>query len=130
MEELTCQEREREVRRADRALRRATGAPPLPFFRFPYGDTPAQHVAEVNALGLADIEWTCDTNGYLGTANGMTTQQVIGRALRTLTPGKIIQMHVGTLPGTDTVLDAQALPQLIETIHARGYRIADLRSFL
>ncbi|MFG2719715.1 polysaccharide deacetylase family protein [Streptomyces sp. NPDC048416] len=130
MDELNRQARELEVRQADRALRKAIGTPPLPFFRFPYGDTTPQEIAEVNALGFADIEWADDTNGYLGIAGGMTTQKVIARALRAVVPGAIIQMHVGTPRGTGTVLDAQALPQLIKSIRARGYRITDLRSLL
>ncbi|GGY71833.1 polysaccharide deacetylase [Streptomyces xanthochromogenes] len=130
MEQLDCQARQLEVLRADRALRKAIGEPPLPFFRFPYGDTTPQEIAEVNALGFADIEWTDDTNGYLGTAGGMTTQKVVARALRAVAPGAIIQMHVGTPQGTGGVLDAEALPQLIESIRARGYRISDLRSLL
>ncbi|MFD5465158.1 polysaccharide deacetylase family protein [Kitasatospora sp. NPDC127059] len=36
---LTGQERREGVERADRAIRAAAGAEPLPFFRFPYGDT-------------------------------------------------------------------------------------------
>ncbi|MFF4951275.1 polysaccharide deacetylase family protein [Streptomyces chattanoogensis] len=114
-----------EVLRADHAIRAATGTVPLPFFRFPYGDTTPQQIAEVNALGFADIEWTTDTKGYLGPAGGMTVPKVIQRALDALRPGEIIQMHVG-FHGQDAVLDADALPQLIDTLHAHGYQIAAL----
>ncbi|MDF9814888.1 polysaccharide deacetylase family protein [Streptomyces sp. SPB162] len=128
--ELTCEGREREVRLADQALRTATGTAPLPFFRFPYGETTDQQVAEVNALGFADIEWTADTNGYLNTAGGMTVQKAVSRALDALTPGEIVQMHVGDPNGRDTILDAQALPLIIDAVRARGYEIADLRTLL
>lgn len=128
--ELTCEGREREVRLADQALRTATGTAPLPFFRFPYGETTAQQVAEVNALGFANIEWTADTNGYLNTAGGMTVQRTVDRALDALTPGEIVQMHVGDPNGRATILDAQALPLIIDAVRARGYEIADLRTLL
>ncbi|MFI9051011.1 polysaccharide deacetylase family protein [Streptomyces sp. NPDC053427] len=127
---LVPQERAREIGEADTAIRRATGAEPLPFFRFPYGDTTPRQIAEVNALGYADIEWTTDTNGYRGTAGGMSTQKAVRRALDALTPGEIIQMHVGSLDGRAPVLDAQALPQIIDAVRSRGYRIADLRTLL
>ncbi|MET8679741.1 polysaccharide deacetylase family protein [Streptomyces sp. NPDC004647] len=129
-DDLTSQEAEDEVLRTDRAIRAATGAEPAPFFRFPYGATTPQGIAGVNALGFADIEFTADTNGYLGTAGGMTVQKVVTRAMDALTPGEIVQMHVGTPDGGGTVLDAEALPEIIDAIHDRGYRIIDLRSLV
>lgn len=128
--ELTSSERAQEIALADRAVRRATGIQPLPFFRFPYGDTTPAQIAEVNALGYADIEWTTDTNGYKGSAAGMTVQKTVKRALDALRPGEIVQMHVGNLDGQGPVLDAQALPQIIDAIRSRGYRITDLRTLL
>lgn len=133
---LTVAERAEEITLAQAAIRRAgNGTPsgafePLPFFRFPYGDAPAPHVAEVNALGYADIEWTTDTNGYKGTTGQMTVQKAVARALGALTPGEIIQMHVGSLDGQGEVLDARALPQIIDAVRTRGYRITDLRGLL
>jgi peptidoglycan/xylan/chitin deacetylase (PgdA/CDA1 family) len=128
--ELTRAERAREVELADRAIRTATGEPSLPFFRFPYGATTPAQIAEVNALGYADIEWTTDTTGYKGTASGMTVQKAVTRALDALTPGEIVQLHIGSLDGQGPVIDAQALPQLIDALRSRGYRITDLRTLL
>ncbi|MFJ3904022.1 hypothetical protein [Streptomyces sp. NPDC090025] len=53
----------------------------------------------------------------------MTVQQAVRRALDALVPGEIVQMHVGSLDGQDPVLDAQALPQIIDAVRTRGYRI-------
>nr|WP_246470356.1 polysaccharide deacetylase family protein [Streptomyces olivoverticillatus] len=128
--ELSPGERAAEVLRADRALRKAIGSAPLPFFRFPYGETTPRQITEVNALGFADIEWTADTNGYLGTGRGMTVGKVVQRALDALRPGEIVQMHVGTSENQATILDAEALPRLIEALRAHDYEIADLRDFL
>ncbi|MBZ4319242.1 polysaccharide deacetylase family protein [Streptomyces huiliensis] len=126
---LTRAETEEEVTAADRALR-ATGTVPLPFFRFPYGETTPQAIAHVNSLGLADIEWTTDTKGYLGTPGGMSIQQAVKRVADVLRPGAVIQMHVGSADGSGEVLDAEALPQIIDLVRARGYEIADLRGLL
>ncbi|GAA4908843.1 polysaccharide deacetylase family protein [Streptomyces coeruleoprunus] len=128
--EITREERAREVTRADTAIRRASGTEPLPFFRFPYGDTTPGQIDEVNALGFAVVEWTTDTNGYLGTAGGMTADKAVQRALDVLKPGAIIQMHVGSPNATPEVLDAEALPRLITAIRTRGYEITDLRTSL
>jgi peptidoglycan/xylan/chitin deacetylase (PgdA/CDA1 family) len=127
---LTSGEAAEEVLRADRAIRRASGAVPLPFFRFPYSATTARGIADVNALGFADIEFTADTNGYLGTAGGMTVQKAVDRAIAALTPGEIVQMHVGTPDGHGPALDVLALPRIIDALHARGYQVVDLRSLL
>ena len=119
-----------EVMRADDAIRRATGTEPLPFFRFPYGETTPQGIADVNALGFADIEFTADTNGYLGTDGGMTVDRAVARAVEALVPGEIVQMHVGASDGQGPVLDAEALPLIIDAVQERGYRIVDLRTLL
>ncbi|WP_344021994.1 polysaccharide deacetylase family protein [Streptomyces luteireticuli] len=120
---------EREVTAADRALR-AAGAVPLPFFRFPYGEATPQGIAHVNSLGFADIEWTTDTKGYLGTAGGMTVEKAVRRVADVLAPGAIVQLHVGSGDGSGQVLDAEALPRIIELVRSRGYEVSDLRTLL
>lgn len=128
-DDLGTQERAEEVRRADAAIRRASGTEPLPFFRFPYSSTTEESVADVNDLGYAAIEFTADTNGYLGPQGGMTAAAAAGRAIDALGPGAIIQMHVGS-NGDGVVLDAEALPLVIDAAEEEGYRIVDLREFL
>lgn len=122
----------RQVFRADHAIREATGKEPLPFFRFPYSATTPRGIAEVNALGFADVEFTVDTWGYKGDAGGMTAQRVVDRVVAALTPGAIVQMHVGAdvAEGQHTSLDAEALPRIIDAIQAHGYRVVDLATLL
>ncbi|MFI9256067.1 polysaccharide deacetylase family protein [Streptomyces sp. NPDC053069] len=120
-----------EVRAADRALHAAgAGRALTPFFRFPYSETSTAQIREINKLGFADIEFTTDTNGWMGTEGGMTVDRAVQRALDALHPGAILQMHVGAPEGRTEVIDAQALPRVLEAIHARGYRVIDLRSLL
>ncbi|MEU9378306.1 polysaccharide deacetylase family protein [Streptomyces sp. NPDC048255] len=128
-DDLSTEERAQEVNRADAAIRKAAGAEPLPFFRFPYSATSTDSVADVNELGFAAIEFTADTNGYLGPAGGMTVDRAVQRAVDALVPGAIIQMHVGST-GDGVVLDAQALPRIIDAAQADGYEVIDLREFL
>ncbi|MED7953868.1 polysaccharide deacetylase family protein [Streptomyces sp. BE303] len=123
-----------EVLRADAAIRAAAGAEPLPFFRFPYSETTPEAIARVNALGFADLEFTTDTNGYLGVSGGMTISRVVERAMAALTPGALLQLHVGSAedaPAADRrCLDAEALPLIIDAVRSHGYRILDLRELL
>ncbi|MFD8980893.1 polysaccharide deacetylase family protein, partial [Streptomyces sp. NPDC059564] len=128
-DDLDTEERADEVRRADAAIRAASGAEPLPFFRFPYSATTDESVADVNDLGYAVIEFTADTNGYLGSAGGMTVDTAVRRAVDAFAPGCVIQMHVGST-GDGVVLDAEALPRIIDAARAGGYEIVDLRAFL
>ncbi|MER6075115.1 polysaccharide deacetylase family protein [Streptomyces sp. NPDC001817] len=129
--DLTAAGRSREVRAADRALRAAgAGRALTPFFRFPYSETSPTQIREVNALGFADVEFTTDTNGWKGTEGGMTVDLAVRRALDSLRPGAIVQMHVGASEGGTEVIDAQALPRILDAITARGYRAIDLRTLL
>ncbi|MEU6511110.1 polysaccharide deacetylase family protein [Streptomyces sp. NPDC046942] len=129
--DLTVPGRVREVRAAERALRAAgAGRALTPFFRFPYSETSPAQVREVNALGFADIEFTTDTNGWKGTGGGMTVVRALRRALDALRPGAILQMHVGASGGGTDVIDAQALPRILDAIVSRGYRVIDLRTLL
>ncbi|RSS42255.1 polysaccharide deacetylase family protein [Streptomyces sp. WAC07061] len=129
-DDLTAAERKREVRTADAAIRAASGAEPLPFFRFPYSSVTEDAVADVNALGYAAIEFTDDTNGYLGPDGGMTVDETVRRAVGALGPGAILQMHVGSSAGDGVVLDAQALPRIVDAVLEEEYAVVDLREFL
>ncbi|KUM91193.1 hypothetical protein AQI88_38450 [Streptomyces cellostaticus] len=129
--DLTTAGRRREVRAADQALRAAGAGEALtPFFRFPYSETSPDQIREVNGLGFADIEFTTDTNGWMGTEGGMTVDHAVRRALDALRPGAILQMHAGAPHGRSEVIDAQALPRILDAITARGYTVIDLRTVL
>ncbi|WAL99099.1 polysaccharide deacetylase family protein [Streptomyces sp. Je 1-369] len=129
--DLTAAGQRREVRAADRALRRAgAGTALTPFFRFPYSETAPALIREVNKLGFADIEFTADTNGWQGTHGGMTVDRAVRRAVDALRPGAILQMHVGASEGRTDVLDARALPRILDAITERGYRVIDLRAIV
>ncbi|GGY03889.1 hypothetical protein GCM10010324_58530 [Streptomyces hiroshimensis] len=125
---IGAREAQEEVLRADRAIRRAGRVEPLPFFRFPYSEAPPEKITLVNSPGFADIEFTADTKGYLGATGGMTADRAVRRALDALTPGAVIQMHIGSDDG-GPVLDALALPRIIAGARARGYGFADLRAY-
>ncbi|MCX4527109.1 polysaccharide deacetylase family protein [Streptomyces sp. NBC_01551] len=128
--DITLREAEQEMDRADRAIRTGSGAAPAPFFRFPYSEVTEQGIAAANARGWTNVEFTLDTKGYLGTEGGMTVKEAVSRVADTLTPGQIVQMHVGTQNTGADVIDALALPDIIALLHSEGYEITDLRTAL
>jgi peptidoglycan/xylan/chitin deacetylase (PgdA/CDA1 family) len=120
----------REMTMAARAIDRATGEPPVPLFRFPYGSSNAGTLRVANRLRYTAVGWTVDTLGWEGTELGQSVHSVIARALGGLAPGEIILMHVGANPHDHSTLDADALPTLIKDIRARGYRLVTLSGYL
>jgi peptidoglycan/xylan/chitin deacetylase (PgdA/CDA1 family) len=115
-----------EVLDAQRTIRRITGRPPQPLFRFPYGDESRRTLRIVNSLGYAAVGWTADTAGWLGPSGGQSTGTVVRRALAALRPGAILLMHVGSNPNDGSTLDARALPAIIRAIERRGYAFTTL----
>jgi len=108
----------------------ATGASPVPLFRFPYGDSDARTLAEVNDLGYVAVGWTVDTLGWEGSSAGITTASIVARVMAGLRPGEIVLMHVGSNPNDGSTLDADALASVIGTIKAAGYSFVTLDALL
>jgi peptidoglycan/xylan/chitin deacetylase (PgdA/CDA1 family) len=127
---LTLDQIHDEVRDTERALRRDLGTDPRPWFRFPYGDRNARTIAALNDLGYVPVRWTVDTLGWQGTSGGRSVSSVTARVLDTARPGQIVLMHVGSHPNDGSMLDAQALPGVIEGLRARGYGFVTLDALL
>ncbi|MBM7863733.1 polysaccharide deacetylase family protein [Lentzea nigeriaca] len=118
-----------ELTRAEQVLMR-TGADPRPLFRFPYGDRDARTIADVNAQGYVAVRWTVDTLGWQGTTGGNSPQRVVERTITALQPGEIVLMHIGSHPTDRSTLDADALPDVIAAVRARGYDFVTLDTLL
>lgn len=126
---LTLPQVSAEVLGAKAAIARATGHPPVPLFRFPYGSSNAATLQTVNRLGYTAVGWTVDTLGWEGTSLGQSVASVRTRALAHLEPGEIMLMHVGANPSDHSTLDGDALPGIINAIKARGYGFTTLPSY-
>ena len=103
-----------------------TGQNPAPLFRFPYGDADARTIAIANRAGFVPVGWTVDTLGWQGTAGHISAPVVVSRVLAAARPGEIALMHVGSNPDYHTTFDADALPQVISGLRARGYPFVTL----
>jgi peptidoglycan/xylan/chitin deacetylase (PgdA/CDA1 family) len=110
-----------QVLNAQRSILRTNGAETRPFFRFPFGDVDSRVLGIVNSMGYVGVRWTVDSLGWQGTSGGQTVQKVVDRVLAGLQPGEIVLMHVGSHPTDHSMLDAAALPQIVDAIRARGY---------
>lgn len=127
---LTADEIRAQVRGAEEDISRVTGGDPRPFFRFPFGDRDARTISAVNDLGYLAVRWTTDTLGWQGTSGGRTAADVTERVLDTARPGQIVLMHVGSHPTDGSMLDADALPDVIAGLRDSGYRFVTLDALL
>jgi peptidoglycan/xylan/chitin deacetylase (PgdA/CDA1 family) len=105
-----------------------TGKNPAPLFRFPFGDADARTIAIANQAGYVPVRWTVDTLGWEGTAGKISASVVVSRVLAAARPGEIVLMHVGSNPDDHTTFDADALPQMISGLRARGYSFVTLNA--
>lgn len=84
----------------------------------------------MNDLGHVAVRWTVDTLGWKGTSGGINTQTITERVLASLRPGEIILMHIGSNPEDGSILNTNALPQLIGRISAAAYGFTTLDAVL
>ena len=115
-----------ELAAADSEVISVTARTTKPLFRFPFGDRNAHTIAVVNGAGYCSYRWTVDTLGWKGTSGGITIQTVIDRVLAQAQPGEIVLMHGGANPDDGSTLDADALPEVIRQLRARGYGFTTL----
>jgi peptidoglycan/xylan/chitin deacetylase (PgdA/CDA1 family) len=115
-----------QIRTAQTMITTASRQDPRRFFRFPFGARDARTIRLVNELCYVPFRWTVDTLGWKGTSGGMTSAAVVRRVLAGLRPGEIVLMHVGSHPTDHSTLDADALPQVLREVRARGYTFVRL----
>jgi peptidoglycan-N-acetylglucosamine deacetylase len=114
-----------EIAAAQTQIEHAIGEDPHPLFRFPYGSRDAQTIAIARRLGYVSVRWTVDTWGWMGNCC-QTVSGVVQRVVSHLVPGEIVLMHLGSARD-GARLDSEALPQVIATVRARGYRFVTLK---
>ena len=119
-----------EITKGAAAIKKATGRDTHPMFRFPFGASDEGTIDVVNSLGYGAINWTVDTRGWQGTSGGQSVDSIVDRVLDALAPGEIVIMHVGSNPDDHSTLDADALPQVIDEILARGYTFVTVDQYL
>lgn len=89
------------------------------WFRPPYGDVDSRIIGLAASVGLHTVTWSVDPADW--SVPGVAT--IEDRVLYYTQPGSIVLMHDGGGDRSETVA---ALPYIIETLKARGYRFATL----
>ncbi len=103
------------------AIKRATGFQPCTF-RPPYGYFNSGTVAAARSNGLSTALWDIDTEDYKLPGSGAIYSRAV-RAGR----GGIVLMHDGGGNRSQTVA---ALPDIIRTLHSRGYKLVTVTELL
>ena len=89
-----------------------TGVRPT-LFRCPYGEYNDTVIRAIRDLGVTPIQWDVDSLDWTGNSAG----EIKNRVLSKVKPGSIVLCH------NDGEHTAEALPEIIETLLARGYSI-------
>jgi peptidoglycan/xylan/chitin deacetylase (PgdA/CDA1 family) len=92
-------------------------------FRPPGGGVDAGVLASAGSLGMRTITWDVDPADWTTPGSGAVYSRIVGAAQ----PGSIILMHDG---GGDRSGTLAALPGIIDTLRARGYRFATVSELL
>jgi peptidoglycan/xylan/chitin deacetylase (PgdA/CDA1 family) len=103
-------------------IRGATHFQPC-LFRPPGGAVSASVIATAGSLGMTTVTWDVDPFDWQNPGSGAVYSRIVG-ATR---PGSIVLMHDGGGPRGGSLA---ALPGIIDTLRARGYRFATVSELL
>lgn len=92
-------------------------------FRPPGGGVDSSVVATVGSLGMRTINWDVDPRDWSLPGTGAIYSNIVSHARN----GSIILMHDGGGPRGETLT---ALPRVIDTLRARGFRFATVSELL
>jgi peptidoglycan-N-acetylglucosamine deacetylase len=92
-------------------------------FRPPGGGVDAGVIATAGSLGMRTVNWDVDPRDWSTPGTGAIYANVVGHTR----PGSIVLMHDGGGPRGETLA---ALPRIIDTLRARGYRFATVTELL
>ncbi len=101
------------------AIREVTGAAPV-LFRCPYGEYDDHVIQAVNSLGMTAVQWDVDSLDW----KGISAEEIQRRVLDRVQPGSIVLFH-NAAENTP-----EALPGILESLIANGYRIVPISQLL
>lgn len=116
MRHLTSAEASAEIGLTNARITRITGTDPA-WFRSPFSRLYPVENEQMRAHGLLYADWTIATDDWMP---GVDTASIVARVERGLAPGAVIVMHDGP------AVSADALPEVLRAIQARGYRMVTL----
>jgi peptidoglycan-N-acetylglucosamine deacetylase len=107
-----------ELQLTQAAIGHATGFTPC-LWRPPYGDISGSLISLARSLGLITVMWNIDPRDWSLPGVG----EIEGNVITNARNGGITEMHFGGGPRYETL---DALPTIINTLRARGYRFVTL----
>ena len=96
-----------------------TGETPV-LFRCPYGEYDDHVISAVNGMGMTAVQWDVDSLDW----KGISADEIKSRVLKNVSLGSIVLFH-NAAENTP-----QALPGIIESLIADGYRIVPISQML
>ena len=96
-----------------------TGETPV-LFRCPYGEYDDHVISAVNGMGMTAVQWDVDSLDW----KGISADEIKSLVLKNISPGSIVLFH-NAAENTP-----QALPGIIESLIADGYRIVPISQML
>ena len=121
--ELTFDQMYNELKKAETAIKNATGVNPSKIFRAPFGAYNSHVLEGVGRAGYPyTIQWTIDTIDWRGDSANTIYNRVINNAK----PGAIVLMHTGQ-GASGTV---EALPKMIHELKRQGYGFVTVSKLL
>jgi peptidoglycan/xylan/chitin deacetylase (PgdA/CDA1 family) len=119
--QLSDEEMGRELAALEETVMQVAGRSTKPYFRPPYGDRDDRVLQVVQENGYLSVYWTYHVRDWFPDE---TPESVFRYALNGACNGAIVVMHLGSWQ------TAQALPDIIDALEARGYRLVTLSELL
>lgn len=109
----------RDVNLCSDKIEQITGVRPT-LFRCPYGEYDDHVIQAVNSLGMTAVQWDVDSLDW----KGISAEEIQRRVLDRVQPGSIVLFH-NAAENTP-----EALPGILESLIANGYRIVPISQLL
>lgn len=100
-----------EIEKCNQKIENVTGVKPM-LFRGPYGEYNNAVLNEATAQGMYTLQWDVDSLDW----KNLSSDEIVDRVTKRVKPGSVMLFHNGAQN------TPQALPRVIETLLADGYR--------
>lgn len=121
LRQITDEQIAEQMRRTESIVVDTTGRSTKPYMRAPFGGYDDRMLAALRRLGYTVVHWSLDSTDWRAeSTSDSVTEHVIAKAQ----PGDIVVLHAHS-PKT-----AAALPAIIKSLKAKGYRLGTLSEVL
>lgn len=117
--QLSSEEIVADITACNEKIAAVTGVTPT-LFRCPYGEYDDHVISSISSMGMTAIQWDVDSLDW----KGISAQEIQGRVLDKVQPGSIVLFH----NAADNT--PEALPGIIESLIADGYKIVPISKIL